>query len=124
MDMTDIGPALLLTAVGLALWLAVDATLAGISIQTIGVILAIIGVVWLLIELVQSRGVRRRATGVRDEPVARGREACSALAGEARPQADLVEAGARGEPGGAGGGEAEAGVEAVRGRVGREHPQR
>jgi len=72
--MTDIGPALLLTAVGLVLWLAVDATLAGISIQTIGVILAIIGVVWLLIELVQSRGVRRRATVVRDEPVVRERE--------------------------------------------------
>jgi hypothetical protein len=74
MDMTDIGPALLLTAVGLVLWLAVNATLAGISIQTIGVILAIIGAVWLLIELVQSHGVRRRATVVRDEPVVRERE--------------------------------------------------
>jgi hypothetical protein len=63
-------------ALGLVLWLAVSATIAGISIQTIGVILFVVGVVWLLIELVQSRGpfARRRATVVRDEPVVRERE--------------------------------------------------
>lgn len=73
--MADSGPPLVLTAIGLVLWLAVDATLAGISIQTIGVILAIIGAVWLLIELVQSRRtVRRPATVVREEPVVRERE--------------------------------------------------
>ena len=74
--MADAGPPLVLTAIGLVLWLAVDATLAGISIQTIGVILFVIGILWLLIELVQSRGapVRRRATVVRDEPVVRERE--------------------------------------------------
>ena len=74
--MADAGPPLVLTAIGLVLWLAVDATLAGISIQTIGVILFVIGLLWLLIELVQSRGapVRRRATVVRDEPVVRERE--------------------------------------------------
>jgi len=67
--MVDAGPPLVLTAIGLILWLAVDATLAGISIQTIGVILAIAGIVWLLIELVVRP--RRRATVVHDQPVAR-----------------------------------------------------
>ena len=63
-------------ALGLILWLAVNATLAGISIQTIGIILFLVGVVWLLIELVQSRTVarRRRDVVVRDEPVVRERE--------------------------------------------------
>ncbi len=74
--MADAGPPLVLTAIGLVLWLAVKATLAGISIQTIGVILFVVGLIWLLIEVVQARGVpvRRRATVVRDEPVVRERE--------------------------------------------------
>jgi tetrahydromethanopterin S-methyltransferase subunit E len=74
--MADAGPPLVLMALGLILWLAVNATLAGISIQTIGVILFLVGVVWLLIELVQSRRVvtRRRATVVREDPVVRERE--------------------------------------------------
>jgi uncharacterized membrane protein YtjA (UPF0391 family) len=63
-------------ALGLVLWLAVNATLGGISIQTIGIILFLVGVVWLLIELVQSRAVagRRRAAVVHEEPVVRERE--------------------------------------------------
>ena len=74
--MADAGPPLVLMALGLILWLAVNATLAGISIQTIGVILFLVGVVWLLIELVQSRRVvaRRSATVVREEPAVRERE--------------------------------------------------
>jgi hypothetical protein len=74
--MADAGPPLVLMALGLILWLAVDVTLAGISVQTIGVILAVIGVVWFLVELVQSRTVpaRRRATVVREDPVVRERE--------------------------------------------------
>ena len=47
--MADAGPPLVVTAIGLILWLAVDATLAGISIQTIGIILVVVGVAWLLI---------------------------------------------------------------------------
>ena len=77
--MADAGPPLVLSAIGLILWIAVDATLAGISIQTIGIILFLAGVVWLLIELVISP--RRRTTAVvrdeqvvRDRPVARERE--------------------------------------------------
>ncbi len=68
--MADAGPPLIVIAIGLVLWLAVDATLAGISIQTIGIILALVGVVWLLIEVVQSRTVATR----RSAPVVRERE--------------------------------------------------
>jgi hypothetical protein len=71
--MADTGPPIALIAIGLVLWLAVNATLAGISIQTIGVILAIVGVLWLLIELVQSRTAARR-TVVREQPVVRERD--------------------------------------------------
>lgn len=70
--MADAGPPLALIAVGLVLWLAVNATLAGISIQTIGIILFVVGVLWLVIELVQARSPRRRV--VREEPVARERD--------------------------------------------------
>jgi hypothetical protein len=56
------------------LWLAVNASVAGISIQTVGLILTLVGVAWLLIELVQARGWRRRDTVVRDRPVVRERD--------------------------------------------------
>lgn len=74
--MADAGPPLVLIALGLVLWLAVNATLAGISIQTIGVILFLVGLIWLVIEMVQSRAVtgRRRTEVVRDEPVVRERD--------------------------------------------------
>jgi len=64
--MADIGPSLALTALGLILWLAVDATVTGISIKAIGVILFVVGIVWMLIELMQSRPSlrRRRAEAV------------------------------------------------------------
>jgi hypothetical protein len=69
--MADAGPPLVLMALGLILWLAVKATLAGISIQTIGLILFLAGVVWLVIELFQARslGARRRETVVRERDV-------------------------------------------------------
>jgi hypothetical protein len=73
--MADVGPPLVLIVIGLVLWLAVSATVAGISIQLIGVILALAGAVWLVIELVQSRAPRdRRAVVAREEPVVRERE--------------------------------------------------
>ena len=71
--MADAGPPLVLAAIGLVLWLAVNATLAGISIQTICLILFLAGVVWLVIELMQARTVRRDRV-VREEPVVRERE--------------------------------------------------
>jgi hypothetical protein len=71
--MADAGPPLFLVALGLILWLAVSATLAGISIQTIGLILVLVGVVWLVIEIAQAGTLRRRRRDVvvREEPVAR-----------------------------------------------------
>jgi tetrahydromethanopterin S-methyltransferase subunit E len=74
--MADVGPPIALMAVGLILWLAVTATIGGISIQTIGLILTIIGVVWLVIELAINRPRRAVATRERvvDRPVARERE--------------------------------------------------
>ena len=74
--MADVGPPIALIAVGLILWLAITATIGGISIQTIGLILFVIGVVWLVIELAVTRP--RRAVGTRERvverPVARERE--------------------------------------------------
>ena len=74
--MADVGPPIALIAVGLILWLAVTATIAGISIQTIGLILFLIGLVWLAIELVTNGRRRTVATSERvvDRPVVRERE--------------------------------------------------
>jgi hypothetical protein len=73
--MADAGPPMILIALGLVLWLAVNATLAGISIQTIGLILTVVGILWLIVELVQTRALTgRRERVVRDEPVVRERE--------------------------------------------------
>jgi hypothetical protein len=77
--MVDAGPPIVLVAIGLILWLAVSATIAGISVQTVGLILFLIGVVWLVIELVTSRR-RPAAAGpayrerVVQEPAVRERE--------------------------------------------------
>jgi hypothetical protein len=77
--MADIGPPIALIAVGLILWLAVTATIAGISIQTIGLILTVIGVAWLVIELAINRPRRAVAAPSRERvverrPVTRERE--------------------------------------------------
>ena len=63
----DAGPPLVLMALGLVLWLAVTASVAGISIQTVGMILFVVGAVWLVVELIQARTLGRR--GVVEEPV-------------------------------------------------------
>lgn len=67
----DTGPPLVLMAVGLILWLAVTATVAGISIQTVGVILFLVGAVWLVVELIQSRSLGRGAVVREDQVVSR-----------------------------------------------------
>ncbi|CAA9511693.1 MAG: hypothetical protein AVDCRST_MAG67-2763 [uncultured Solirubrobacteraceae bacterium] len=69
----DAGPPLVLMALGLVLWLAVTATVAGISIQTVGMILFVVGAIWLVVELIQARSVSRGpVVGERvvEEPVA------------------------------------------------------
>ena len=75
--MVDVGPPIGLMAVGLILWLAVTATIGGISIQTIGLILFLVGLVWLVIEIATNS--RRRTTvasreRVVERPVTRERE--------------------------------------------------
>lgn len=67
----DAGPPIVLMALGLVLWLAVTATVAGISIQTVGMILFVLGVVWLVVEMLQARTTTRpRRDVVVEEPVA------------------------------------------------------
>jgi hypothetical protein len=74
--MADVGPPIALIAVGLILWIAVNATISGISIQTIGLILFLIGVAWLVIELATNGRRRTVATRERvvDRPAVRERE--------------------------------------------------
>jgi hypothetical protein len=62
----DAGPPL-----GLVLWLAVTATVAGISIQTVGMILFVVGAIWLVVELIQARSLARPR--VVEEPLVRDR---------------------------------------------------
>jgi beta-lactamase regulating signal transducer with metallopeptidase domain len=54
-----IGTSLFLVAVGAILYFAVDASISGIEITTIGVILMVIGVVGLLISLFLLTTARR-----------------------------------------------------------------
>jgi hypothetical protein len=69
-----IGVSLILIAAGAILTWAVDATVSGLSIHTIGVILMVVGVVGLLLSLMfwsswgGPAGVRRRTTYVDDAP--------------------------------------------------------
>ena len=72
-----IGTSLFLTAVGAILYFAVDATVQGIEITTIGLILMIVGIIGLLISIfyitLWSRD-RREVEPPPGRPVARDRE--------------------------------------------------
>lgn len=69
-----IGVSLILIAVGAILTWAVDATVSGLDINTIGVILMIVGAIGLLLSLMfwstwgGVGGTRRRTTVVDDAP--------------------------------------------------------
>jgi beta-lactamase regulating signal transducer with metallopeptidase domain len=69
-----IGVSLILIAAGAILTWAVNATVSGLNIHTIGVILMVVGVVGLLLSLMfwsswgGPAGVRRRTTYVDDGP--------------------------------------------------------
>jgi hypothetical protein len=65
-----IGTSLFLIAVGAILYFAVDASISGLEIQTIGIILMVIGVIGLLISLFLLSSWRRGG----DRPVARDRD--------------------------------------------------
>jgi L-cystine uptake protein TcyP (sodium:dicarboxylate symporter family) len=67
-----IGPSIFLIAIGAILKYAVTATLAGISIQTVGVILMVAGGIGLIASLFLELSAGRRAP--RDVEVVRERE--------------------------------------------------
>jgi membrane protein implicated in regulation of membrane protease activity len=76
-----IGTSLFLTAVGAILYFAVNATVQGLSISTIGLILMIVGIVGLLISLFYTtlwtrprREVEPPPPDATRRPVARDRE--------------------------------------------------
>jgi len=65
-----IGTSLFLIAVGAILYFAVDATVSGLEIATVGIILMVVGVVGLLISLFflsQARRAPVERTVVRDD---------------------------------------------------------
>jgi hypothetical protein len=64
-----IGTSLFLIAVGAILYFAVDASVSGIEIQTVGIILMVVGILGLLISLFFLSSARRDRTVVRDRDV-------------------------------------------------------
>ena len=71
----ELGTSLFLIAVGAILYFAVNASISGISIATVGIILMVIGIIGLLISLFFLADWRRRyRTPVDVRPVARDRE--------------------------------------------------
>jgi hypothetical protein len=64
-----IGTSLFLIAVGAILYFAVDASVSGIEITTVGIILMVVGVLGLLISLFFLSSSRRDRTVVRDRDV-------------------------------------------------------
>jgi uncharacterized membrane protein YiaA len=63
-----IGSSLFLAALGAVLWLAVRDSIEGVDLETVGLILFVIGIVGLLVGLWQTRRVTRSgAPVVRDD---------------------------------------------------------
>ena len=70
-----IGSSLFLIAVGAILYFAVDASISGLEISTVGIILMVIGIIGLIITLFFLGGWRdRHRTVVEERPVPRDRE--------------------------------------------------
>ena len=66
-----IGVSLFLLAVGAVLTFAVDATVSGVDISTVGIILMLVGGLGLLLSLLLMSTTRSRRTVVVEQPVAR-----------------------------------------------------
>lgn len=64
--MREAGPPIAVAAIGLILWLAVSTTVAGFSIETIGLILFGGGLIWLVIELAMPRLLGRERGVIQD----------------------------------------------------------
>ena len=63
-----IGTSIFLIALGAILKFAVTASISGISVQTIGVILIVVGVLGLILSLFLMTQARRRGVVVDDRP--------------------------------------------------------
>ena len=70
----ELGTSLFLIAVGAILTFAINATVSGIDIATVGIILMIVGVIGLLVSLIYWGPARRRRAAVVERPVVRDRE--------------------------------------------------
>ena len=69
-----IGTSIFLIAIGAILYWAVDASISGLEIQTVGLILMIVGLIGLVISIwIMSQASRRRGTPA-DGPTVRDRE--------------------------------------------------
>ena len=67
-----IGLSIFLVAVGAVLYFAVSATVSGVSISTVGVVLMLVGGLGLLVSLVMASAARRDGRGavvVHDETI-------------------------------------------------------
>ena len=69
-----IGTSIFLIAVGAILYFAVDADISGLEIQTVGLILMIVGILGLIISFFLMIQANRRRPGDPDGPVVRDRE--------------------------------------------------
>ena len=68
-----IGTSIFLIAIGAVLYFAINADISGLEIQTVGLILMIVGILGLIISLYLMSQASRRGV-VEDRPVARERE--------------------------------------------------
>jgi membrane-bound ClpP family serine protease len=68
------GASLFLIALGAILTFAVDATVSGLEISTVGVILLIVGLVGLVLDLVLRSDLTRRRAVVAEPVVVRDRD--------------------------------------------------
>ena len=69
-----IGTSIFMIAIGAILYFAVNASISGLEIATIGLILMILGIVGLLISLYLTSMASRRGAAPVDRPVARERD--------------------------------------------------
>ena len=69
-----IGTSIFMIAIGAILYFAVNASISGLEIATVGLILMILGIVGLLISLFLASQASRRGAAPVDRPVARERD--------------------------------------------------
>ncbi|MCW3010932.1 MAG: hypothetical protein JWO90_1336 [Solirubrobacterales bacterium] len=70
----QLGTSLLLLAVGAVLAFAVNASVSGIEINTVGLILMVVGAIGLVLSLLMASTLRGRREVVAERPVVRERE--------------------------------------------------